>query len=191
MTIFKIAYWAGILAEVLIRAPFARARKAATAVEQRISPTERALLGLLSLGGFVLPLIHSVTTWLRFADYALPLWAGWLGVAMLAVAVLIFARAHMDLRANWSPSLEIFEGHSLITSGIYAHIRHPMYTSQWLLVLAQMLLLQNWIAGPAGLIVFIPFYILRVRAEEQMMLKAFGDGYRSYVLKTGAVIPRF
>ena len=32
---------------------------------------------------------------------------------------------------------------------------------------------------------------LRVRAEEQMLLKALADKYRAYMQKTGAVIPRF
>jgi protein-S-isoprenylcysteine O-methyltransferase Ste14 len=66
-----------------------------------------------------------------------------------------------------------------------------MYASQWLWVVAQILLLQNWIAGPIGLIFFIPFYILRVRAEEKMMLDTFGNQYRDYMKKTGGVIPRF
>src|SRR5512140_241187 len=139
MTVFKIAYWLGLLAQTLIRAPFNRLRGANPKGEQRVTPTERTLLLLLTLGGFVLPLIYSVTNWLRFADYSLPAWMGWLGVVLLVVAVLIFARAHMDLKSNWSPSLEIYGNHSLITQGIYGHIRHPMYASQWVLVMAQML----------------------------------------------------
>lgn len=68
-------------------------------------------------------------------------------------------------------------------------IRHPLDASQWLLAIAQPLLLQNWIAGFINLLVFIPFYILRVRAEEQLMLEQFGDQYRSYVQKVGGVLP--
>ena len=90
--------------------------------------------------------------------------------------------------SNGSPTLEIFEEHVLVTNGIHGKIRHPMYASQWLWGFAQILLLQNWIAGPIG---FIPFYILRVPAGEKMMLDTFCDQYRDYVEKTGAVIPRF
>ncbi|HSK65647.1 MAG TPA: protein-S-isoprenylcysteine O-methyltransferase, partial [Anaerolineales bacterium] len=126
-----------------------------------------------------------------FADYTLPAWAGWLGVVLIAGAVFIFWRAHADLGLNWSPTLEIRERHELITGGIYAHIRHPMYASQWLWVLAQPLLLQNWIAGFLNLLVFVPFYFLRVREEERLMLEQFGDRYRSYMQRVGAVLPRF
>jgi protein-S-isoprenylcysteine O-methyltransferase Ste14 len=66
-----------------------------------------------------------------------------------------------------------------------------MYASQWLWVIAQILLLQNWLAGPIDLLIFIPFYILRVQAEEKMMLDTFGNQYGEYMRKTGGVIPKF
>lgn len=47
-----------------------------------------------------------------------------------------------------------------------------------------------WLAGPAGLLCFIPFYFLRVPAEEKMMLETFGDRYRDYIKTTGRVFPR-
>jgi protein-S-isoprenylcysteine O-methyltransferase Ste14 len=105
--------------------------------------------------------------------------------------VYIFGLAHADLKANWSPSLEIRADHTLMTGGIYAVIRHPMYASELVWALAQMLLLQNWLAGTLHLVFFVPFYLLRVRAEEQMMLDAFGDEYRKYMRRTGGVIPKF
>ncbi|MCL6613199.1 MAG: hypothetical protein K6U03_01040 [Firmicutes bacterium] len=57
----------------------------------------------------------------------------------------------------------------LVTQGIYGTIRHPMYASQLLWGIAQALLLQNWIAGPAGLAAFLPLYLVRVPREERMM----------------------
>jgi protein-S-isoprenylcysteine O-methyltransferase Ste14 len=77
-----------------------------------------------------------------------------------------------------------------VTRGIYGLVRHPMYASQWLWVLAQPLLLQNWIAGFIDLLIFVPFYYLRVKTEEQLMQQQFGDQYRSYMKKVGAVFPR-
>lgn len=191
MTLFKIVYWVGIFIEMAIRAPLRKTWKAAAKTDQRVSSTERALLGILFLVMFFIPLIYSVTNWLDFADYQLPTWMGWLGVILLACALFIFARAHIDLKANWSPTLEIRQDHTLVTNGIYRFIRHPMYASQWLWVIAQILLLQNWLAGPLDLLFFIIFYTLRVQAEEKMMLDTFGDEYRVYMEKTGGVIPKF
>ena len=144
----------------------------------------------MSLGGFFIPIIYAATDWLDFANYRLPHRAGWLGVLLIAGAIYVFWRAHADLGLNWSPTLEIREKHELIRKGIYGVIRHPMYASQWLLAIAQPLLLQNWIAGFLNLLVFIPFYLLRVKAEEQMMIDSFGTQYQEYIKTTGGVLPK-
>jgi protein-S-isoprenylcysteine O-methyltransferase Ste14 len=190
MDLFTAIYFAALVLEMIIRVPLNKKRKQEKMSEQRYTDQEKILLGLLSLGGFLIPIIYAVTNWLDFANYTLPAWAGWLGVLLITGAVFIFWRAHADLGLNWSPTLEIREKHELITRGIYGIIRHPMYASQWLLAFAQPLLLHNWIAGFLNLLVFIPFYLLRVKAEEQLMLDSFGTQYQEYMKMTGRVLPR-
>jgi protein-S-isoprenylcysteine O-methyltransferase Ste14 len=190
MDIFTAIYFVGIIVEMVIRAPLNKMRKQEKMSERRVTTQEKTLLGLLFLAMFFIPIIYAATDWLNFTDYELPDWAGWLGVLLLAGALFIFWRAHADLGLNWSPTLEIREKHELITRGIYSVIRHPMYASQWLWVLAQPLLLQNWIAGWLNLIVFLLFYFLRVRAEEQLMIERFGEQYRAYMQEVGGVIPK-
>ena len=190
MNIFKWTYFIALVIEIVIRAPLDKKRKLEKMRERQVTNQEKTILGLLTLGGLVAPIIYVATNWLDFADYQLPSWAGWSGVVLTAAALYVFWRAHADLGVNWSPTLELREKHELITRGIYSVIRHPMYASQWLLSLATPLLLQNWIAGWLNLIVFIFFYTFRVRAEEQMMLEQFGDQYRSYMQKVGAVFPK-
>lgn len=190
MDIFIAVYFAALIIEIFIRVPLDRMRKQEKMSEQRVTSQEKTLLGLLSLGGLIVPIIYAATNWLDFANYTLPAWAGWLGVLLTAGALFVFWRAHADLGLNWSPTLEIREKHELITRGIYGVIRHPMYASQWLLVIAQPLLLHNWIAGFLNLLVFIPFYLLRVKAEEKMMLDSFGLQYQEYMKTTGGVLPK-
>lgn len=191
MDIFTAIYFAAIIIEMAIRAPLNRGRKREKISERRYTSQEKILLGLLSIGMFFVPILYAATGWLDFANYTLPVWAGWLGVVLIASALLVFWRAHADLGLNWSPTLEIREKHELVTRGIYGYVRHPMYASQWLWVIAQPLLLQNWIAGFLNLVIFIPFYFLRVGAEEQLMQEQFGDQYRSYMQKVRAVFPKF
>jgi protein-S-isoprenylcysteine O-methyltransferase Ste14 len=45
--------------------------------------------------------------------------------------------------------------------------------------------------GTLGLIFFIPFYLLRVQAEEKMMLDTFGSQYGEYMKKVGGVFPKW
>jgi protein-S-isoprenylcysteine O-methyltransferase Ste14 len=190
MDIFTVIFFIAIIIEMIIRAPLNQKRRQEKMSERRVTTQEKVLLGLLWIGMFVIPIIYAATNWLDFANYGLPAWAGWLGVILISSAVFVFWRAHADLGLNWSPSLEIREKHELITHGIYGVIRHPMYASQFLLVIAQPLLLQNWLAGWLDLLVFVPFYFLRVRAEEKLMLDSFGDQYREYMNKVGGVTPK-
>jgi protein-S-isoprenylcysteine O-methyltransferase Ste14 len=187
--IFKSAYVLGLLIETAIRVPIDRQRRQNTIVAQRVTWQERLILGVLFLGGFLLPLLYIFTPWLDFANYTLPGWAGLIGLFLLIAAVWVFWRAHADLGRNWSPSLQIRAGHTLVTHGLYRYIRHPMYASQWLWVIGQMLLLQNWLAGVSGLLAFLPLYFIRVPIEEQLMLEQFGDEYRVYMHRTGRVLP--
>ena len=190
MDIFAWIYFIAIVVEMAIRAPISSKQRKEPKSNRRITTQENVLLGLLFLAMLFIPIAYVATSWLDFADYTLPVWASWLGVVILAGALLVFWRAHADLGLNWSPSLEIREKHELITRGIYGVIRHPMYASQWLWVIAQPLLLQNWVAGWLNLLVFILFYLLRVKAEEQLMLEQFGEQYRSYMQKVGVVFPK-
>lgn len=190
MLIYKIAFWTNVILQIIIRAPFGMNTRSRTKTERRVSLTENILLGFLTIASGILPLIYSVTYWLAFANYGLPAWMGWAGIFFLACSLLLFWRAHFDLKANWSPLLELYEGHTLITNGIYKYIRHPMYASLLVQSIAQILLIQNWIAGPISLLMFIPFYILRSKAEEKMMLDKFGDQYRSYKNATGGILPK-
>lgn len=186
-----VVYLAGIVAEIVIRVPFQQQRRKNKIVVNRTDAQETLLLVLLFLGSYFIPLFYIFTPWLHFADYSLGKWAHWLGSIILAGAVLIFWRAHVDLGQNWSPTLQLRESHGLVTEGIYRFIRHPMYASQWLWVIAQALLLQNWIAGLSGIVCFLPFYVLRVPAEEQMMIEHFGEAYRTYMHRTGRLWPRW
>ena len=102
---------------------------------------------------------------------------------------MLFYRVHKELGRNWSDSLEVREQQKLVTDGLYAYVRHPMYTAFFLWAVAQALLLPNWFAGLAGLVGFGTLFLFRVGREEAMMLDAFGDEYRAYMARTARLIP--
>ena len=133
---------------------------------------------------FFLPLLYLFTRLFNFADYTVPQAAGWLGAILCLPAVWIFLRSHKDLGRQWSPKLELREGHKLITNGIYEYIRHPMYTSVFLSSLAQLLLVGNWIVGPSYLVGFGILYFSRINREEALMAEQFGAEYAAYISRT-------
>lgn len=189
-SIFKIIYGIGFIMIFIIRLPYFWLARSTQVVVDRRTVRERILLALLSVGIGALPLVYIFTPWLSFADYRLPSWAGWTGAAIFAISLWVFWRAHAALGRYWSDSVQLRQGHQLVMSGIYRHIRHPMYTFGWLLGIAQALLLWNWVVAMAGLASFALLYFQRVRHEEQMMLEQFGEAYRAYMERTGRVMPR-
>ena len=140
--------------------------------------------------GMIVPLLYLFTPWLDFANYDLPGPSGWVGTVAFAGAIFMLWRSHADLGRNWSAKLRITGQHSLVTSGVYYFIRHPMYTAHLLWAIAQGMLLANWLAGWAVLVLSIPLYIVRIPKEERMMIEQFGEEYRSYISRTGRLIPR-
>lgn len=168
--------------------PNRRARKTAVRYSGR-DFREYALLAASLTGLGIVPCIYVATHVPQFADYPFMPVASYLGIAVDIAALWLFYRTHHDLGHNWSVSLDLRERHTLVTTGIYATLRHPMYAGFWLMAVAQALLLPNWIAGPAGLIGFGILFFGRVRREEEMMVTAFGEEYRAYMRRTARVVP--
>lgn len=187
---FKTIYFTGLIIMFNLRL-FYRWRNRNNPIDVSHKTTlETVMLSLAFVGMLVIPLIYVFTSLLDFADYQLPSWAGWIGTVVFALAIWLLWRSHADLGRNWFQTLELRKGHQLITSGIYKYIRHPMYAAFWIWSVAAALLLPNWIGGWSHLVSFALLYFLRVPCEEQMMLDQFGEEYKSYMDRTGRVIPR-
>jgi protein-S-isoprenylcysteine O-methyltransferase Ste14 len=188
--LLKSTYVVILLAQIGIRWPYNRQRKRTRVTRNRMGCAESFVLVALFVCGVVIPAVYIVTPFLWFANYHLPFPAALPGFGFGLAGLVVFWRAHADLGRQWSPTLQVMEEHALVTAGIYSVVRHPMYASQLLVGLAQVFLLQNWIAGWTGLVAFLALYLLRVPPEERMMLAEFGDEYRAYMDRTGRVLPR-
>ncbi len=188
--IFELIFLAGFIAGSVIRKVYTFRCRHGKAVKKHKSVVDIILISAGGVG-MVLPLFYLFSPWLDFANYDLPGWFGWIGTAVFVVALLLLWRSHADLGRNWSATLQIRREHSLVTDGIYRYIRHPMYAAHMLWAIAQVLLLENWLAGWAFLVICVPFYLLRAPKEERMMLEQFDEQYRQYISRTGGIVPRF
>ena len=188
--IAKIIWLLGGVCWYAIRFPFERRnRKKNRIVTSNFDFRETALLGCSVSGLAVVPLFYVVTGQPAFANYPFQPVVAIIGILVLGAALVMFRTSHRALGRNWSQSLELRESHTLVTEGCYRFVRHPMYSAFWLLALSQVLLLPNWIAGPAGLVGFGILFFGRVGREEAMMLETFGESYREYMRRTARVIP--
>ena len=173
-----------------IRNWFARRTRDNELALHRVDRLEKILLGFVVVGSLLIPVVYLFTPVLGFAEYRLPSMVPWVGLVVMGLALYLFYRSHADLGLNWSATLEVRSGHTLITEGVYRSIRHPMYSAIWLFGLAQAMLLANWVAGFSALVTFAPLYFVRVPREEQMMVEVFGAEYERYIQRTGRLLPR-
>lgn len=187
-TIFKLVYFMELVLVSLVRRAAMRKTRRLSKSRGQTDFLDSSLTFLMGLANLI-PLIYVLTSWLDFANYSLPAWIGWLGTIIFAISGALIWKTQRDLGRNWTPSLTFRDGHYLITDGIYAYLRHPLYSAHLLWGIAQMLMLHNWIAGYAYLIVVIPRTLIRIQKEEKVMLAKFGDEYRSYQEKTGGIFP--
>jgi protein-S-isoprenylcysteine O-methyltransferase Ste14 len=183
-------FWViGIVIWAAYRWPYQRRARRRRLVRSEYDLEERALIGGAVVGLFLIPLFYLITGFPELSDYPFRSGMGWAGCAVMVLFLVVFIRSHRDLGRNFSVTLEIREKHTLVTDGIYRHLRHPMYASFWLWALAQALLFPNWIVGSTGILSVAILYLRRMPREERMMLDTFGESYRAYSSRTYRLIP--
>ena len=159
-------------------------------------PVAKSRIGLLetlvlivTVTGFVVPIVWLATSHFAFADYygyLLPLTAGCL---CYALSLWLLSRVAWNLGKFWSPTLQLKENHQLVTKGVYRRIRHPMYLSLLVFSVGNALALPNYVAGPAMMVAMLVLIAFRVGPEERMLLEEFGEEYEAYRNRSYRLIP--
>jgi protein-S-isoprenylcysteine O-methyltransferase Ste14 len=184
----KAIILASSIAIVAIRAPHGHRSRGVKVARSHKGRLETVLVTLAWVS-FLLPLVWVATPVFAFADYTLRPAPVLAGIVCLATALWLFARSHADLGTNWSVTLEVREGHRLVTEGIYRIVRHPMYSALLLYSLGQALVVPNWIVGPSYAVVMSLLFAFRVGPEERMMREEFGKDYETYMERTKRLVP--
>ena len=129
---------------------------------------------------FVLSLALIMTIGLLEGSNLLPSPWQYLGVLPIVIGVLIAAQGSRLFAKAGTNIIPFTESSALVTTGVFAYSRNPMYTGM-LLALAGTALIMN---GLLAWVVVIAFtVIIRVqfiRGEEALMEKTFGDEYVHY-----------
>jgi protein-S-isoprenylcysteine O-methyltransferase Ste14 len=108
---------------------------------------------------------------------------------LVAGAVGLFWAATKAMGANWSLAARMREGHELVSHGIFARLRHPIYTGMALFLLALPIALGHEAHLVLGLPLFAVGTWLRVREEERMLRATFGAGYDAYAGRVRRFVP--
>ena len=187
--LYDFIYIAMLVFSFLIRFPYEKKNLKLKKVKSDVTVKERINLLFVFTGSVTMPLLYIFTPWFQFSNYPVNPYQGGIGSALAVAGLWLFWRSHKELDIQFSPMLELKENHKLITHGVYKNIRHPMYTAVFMLSLSQLLLIGNWVVGPAYFLTFFFLYVLRVKYEEKLMLEHYGDEYSAYMKRTGRLLP--
>lgn len=144
--------------------------------------------GMLTiLAVFYLPAIDAlILKILNVTDGRLPLFL--CGLVFAAIGAAIRWLAAHQLGQSFSHEIRIREDHRLISSGLYARVRHPAYSGTLFVLVGMSLMLGSYV----GLILF-PLALLailkRVEIEECVLIEAFQGDYEDYQARTHKLLP--
>jgi protein-S-isoprenylcysteine O-methyltransferase Ste14 len=133
-------------------------------VTTRLGPAEIAMFAFYA----VLLALAFVT------DVRAPVWFVALGLSVACAAVWVVARRQLGtafaVRA---------EAHHLVTTGLYAKLRHPIYVFGTMAFMLVLLALEGW-SALAVWAVLVPVQVIRANREDRVLAEAFGDEYQEY-----------
>ena len=158
-------------------------RKRPQLLEQRLKQKEQQreqslvvkLSGLMFLVGIILAGLD-----FRFGWTSLPDWISYAAAGLFLLAYLLYAEV---LRENpWlSRTVEVQEHQTVVDTGLYGIVRHPMYSATLLLFLSMPLILGSIISFA----VFLAYPLIiakRIQGEEQLLKQELA-GYEDYYQK--------
>ena len=134
-----------------------------------------ALSGLMFLAAFI-----TAGLGYRFGWPAFPKWAVWLGTALFLGAYLMYAEVLRE-NAYLSRTIEVQEGQTVVDTGLYGVVRHPMYAATLVLFLSMGLVLGSPVSFVI-LLAYIPIIAARIRNEEKVLEQGL-RGYTEYKKK--------
>jgi protein-S-isoprenylcysteine O-methyltransferase Ste14 len=131
------------------------------------------LSGLLFLAAFVLAGLN-----FRFGWIVMPTWAVWASAALFLLAYALYAEV---LRENtWlSRTIRVQEEQTVVDTGLYGIVRHPMYGATVLLFLSMPVVL----GSPFSCVImlaYLPLIAKRVHNEEAVLAREL-EGYAAYL----------
>ncbi|MGA2559030.1 MAG: isoprenylcysteine carboxylmethyltransferase family protein [Terracidiphilus sp.] len=141
--------------------------------------------------GIFLVMVGFALAWayVRPAGFEKPAWALIFSMILAPPSVVLAWSATRHLGKQWRYKAALREGHELIQSGPYAHVRHPIYLSMLGMLVATLAAWTWWPMAIGSLIAFMAGTEIRIRAEERLLGSHFGAAYVEYKRRSKAYIP--
>ncbi|TFV47498.1 isoprenylcysteine carboxylmethyltransferase family protein [Blastococcus sp. TF02A-35] len=112
------------------------------------------------------------------------------GLVLTLVGFTATLAGQTGMGASWRIGVDEAERTDLVTTGVFAHVRNPIFTAMALAQVGMLLLVPTWLSL-AALAALIAAVELQVRAvEEPYLRRVHGGAYVAYAARTGRFVPR-
>ncbi len=192
-TIFRLLAALVLFTSIGISAYFRRRadRNTGETISRRLDGT--AMMTIIRILGLVLwlsPLIYLIhPQWMAWSRVGLSEWIRWLGVGVGTVCIVLIYWLFSSIGNGITPTSATRKQHTLVTSGPYRWIRHPLYTVGSFMFVSFGMITDNWFIAALGMLTFTVMAI-RTPKEEANLIEKFGDEYREYMKHTGRFFPK-
>lgn len=112
-----------------------------------------------------------------------------IGLILIVVGSFVNIRGRFSLGRNWANQIKIYNDHTLVQSGVYKIVRHPLYASLIWMFFGGSLVYMNYLAFALNSFIFIPFMYYRAKQEEIALSSRFKE-YYNYKDKVGMFFPK-
>jgi protein-S-isoprenylcysteine O-methyltransferase Ste14 len=111
------------------------------------------------------------------------------GGLLVVIGCIVNITGRISLGKNWANQIKIYEDHTLIQTGVYRIVRHPLYASLIWMFYGACFIQLSVSAFMATTLIFVPFMIYRSSQEEVLLLQQFPE-YKDYRAQTGRFFPK-
>lgn len=111
------------------------------------------------------------------------------GLLMMILGCYVNIRGRMALGPNWANQVTLYREQTLVRTGVYRYLRHPLYGSLIWMFYGASLVYANYLAFLGTTFIFWPFMYYRARQEEKLLMEKFSD-YMEYIKNTGMLFPK-
>jgi protein-S-isoprenylcysteine O-methyltransferase Ste14 len=112
----------------------------------------------------------------------------WAGLALCLVGATTRVAGLWMLGRQFSGHVTLQENHQLVQTGVYRHVRHPMYLGAVIATAGLALVFRSWLVFPV-VIWNLVFVLLRIGQEERVLSERFGSEFESYRCRTWRLLP--
>jgi len=113
----------------------------------------------------------------------------WLGAALVLIGVAGGLAAQLTMGDAWRIGVDETDRTELVTSGLFATVRNPIFSFIGLSMLGLVLLLPNVLTALTALLITLGIELQVRVVEEPYLLRTHGDAYRRYAERVGRFAP--